>query len=371
MTLPNSCLIIAGEKSGEEHCLSFLPKLQQLNPSLHFWGVGGDEMKDCGVELLYHLTDFSSWGFSEVISKIPFYFSALDRITKEAVQRKCKMAILIDFQDFNMRLAKRLSARGVSIFYYVAPQAWAWKSWRAKALSQNVHTLFTILPFEKKWFKDRGVNQVVSIENPVLTHYKQLLGKGERKQTKHIVLLPGSRRFEVQNLLPLFVKVIKSLQQHFDIQVTLVKSTSVPSELFSCADGFPSVSNQELGEVLTNADFAIAASGTVTLTTALFGVPTVVTYKTSYFNEYVFDTFLGYDGPISLPNIILGKYVIPEFIQDDANEFNILKKMMGWLEYNDDYVEVKKELAKIPHLLEGEVSDVGAFMAKDSELIYG
>ena len=170
--LEESCLIIAGEKSGEEHAMSFLPDVLKNVPDLKLFGVGGEEMQALGVELLYHLKDFSSWGFSEVIGKIPFYFKALQHIEEEVVRRGCQTAILIDFQDFNMRLAKRLKRRGVKVLYYVAPQAWAWKAWRATTLSKTVHTLFTILPFEKDWFKERGVNQVCSVPHPLWFHYK-------------------------------------------------------------------------------------------------------------------------------------------------------------------------------------------------------
>ena len=151
-----SCLLIAGEKSGEEHAMSFFPELKSLVPEAEFYGVGGDELKSHGMDLLYHLKDFSSMGFSEVIGKIPFYFNALSHIEKEVIRRHTKVAILVDFQGFNMRLAKRLSKRGVKVLYYVAPQAWAWKSHRAQALSETVHTLFTILPFEKNGFRIGG-----------------------------------------------------------------------------------------------------------------------------------------------------------------------------------------------------------------------
>ena len=103
--LNDSCLIIAGEKSGEEHAMSFLPHLMEMMPNCHFYGVGGDDMSEAGVDCLYHLRDFSSWGFSEVIKKIPFYFKALKRLVGEVEERHTKVAILIDFQDFNMRLA--------------------------------------------------------------------------------------------------------------------------------------------------------------------------------------------------------------------------------------------------------------------------
>ena len=160
----DSCLIIAGEKSGEDHAMTFLPVLKKHSPNCHFYGVGGQRLENEGVELLYHLKDFSGIGISEVLSKIPFYYKALDHILDEVKKRKTKTAILIDFQGFNLKLAKKLKALGVNVLYYVAPQAWVWKPWRSKVLEKNVHTLFTILPFEKKWFQATSVIPGVSLK---------------------------------------------------------------------------------------------------------------------------------------------------------------------------------------------------------------
>ncbi len=154
-----SCLIIAGEKSGEEHAMSFFPELRKLSPDTEFYGVGGDLLQKEGMELIYHLGEFSSMGFSEVIGKIPFYFRALKKFENLVQEKGTKTAILIDFQDFNLRLAQRLSKQGVKILYYVAPQAWVWKAKRAGVLSRTVHTLFSILPFEKDWFEERELSR--------------------------------------------------------------------------------------------------------------------------------------------------------------------------------------------------------------------
>lgn len=371
MKLEKNCLIIAGEKSGEEHCLTFLNALQSQNPELHFWGVGGDELSEQGMELLYHLKDFSSWGFTEVFAKVPFYINALKTIVKEVDKRQCKMAILIDFQDFNMRLARKLRDKGVKVFYYVAPQAWAWKSWRVKALSRNVETLFTILPFEKEWFTSRGVNQVIGIENPVFAAYKQELAEiSAEKGKKRLVLLPGSRHFEVLSLLPLFYRVIRKLQKEFDLQITVVRSPSIDEKYYQSLEGITVIQNSQLPEVLKSADLALAASGTVTLTCALFQVPTVVCYKSSYLNEYIFNTFISYSGPISLPNIILGETIFPELLQDDANEYNMLHIMKNWLGPSDKLTHIRERLAELPEMLKGDGVNIGTFLSQKVEEIY-
>ena len=148
-------LVVAGEKSGEEHFLSLLKDFQRPD-SINFFGVGGQEMKRAGVECFYDLNSFSSMGFSEPIKKLPFYIKALNKLVDEATRRKAKYAILIDFQEFNLKLAKKLSMSGVKVLYYVAPQAWAWRPGRCKKLSAYTHRLFTILPFEQEWFESRG-----------------------------------------------------------------------------------------------------------------------------------------------------------------------------------------------------------------------
>jgi lipid-A-disaccharide synthase len=370
--LEKNCLIIAGEKSGEEHAMSFLPDIIKEEPNLKLFGVGGEDMQGVGVELLYHLKDFSSWGFSEVIGKIPFYFKALKHLENEVVKRNCKTAILIDFQDFNMRLAKRLKKRGVKVLYYVAPQAWAWKAWRATTLSRTVHTLFTILPFEKKWFKERGVNQVCSVPHPLWFHYKDKLKNlklgleakpyGEVIKSPRVLLLPGSRNFEVKNLLPLFQKVLETVP---NAKIGIVTSPNVNGELYRpfLTKDVQVWSHLDIGEALTWSHFSLAASGTVTLTCALFQVPTVVCYKTSLLNEYIFHTFLNYNGPISLANIVHNDMVFPEQVQEFATEYNIETSLKSWLESESNYRNTKERLATTLSKVTGELENVGEFMA--------
>ncbi len=368
-----SCLIIAGEKSGEEHAMSFLPDLMAKNSELKFFGVGGEEMQNLGVELLYHLKDFSSWGFSEVIGKIPFYFRALNEMVDQAKKRNCKYAILIDFQDFNLRLAKRLNKEGIRVFYYVAPQAWAWKAWRTKALEENVDTLFTIIPFEKKWFEDRGVNRVRSVPHPLWFHYKdtadhEKLGLDKKSfsqinsRRKKLLLLPGSRNFEVAKLLPTFCKYIEECGR--DFEVSIVESPNVNINHYRPYEKYIDnrFKHDEITKALEWADFALAASGTVTLTCALFEVPTVVCYSSSLLNEFIFYTFLSYDGPISLANIVHQEKVFPELIQNQFSTFNISKQMNKWLDNETKYNEVKEKLSHTMDLVGGDSENVGSII---------
>ncbi len=368
----NSCLIIAGEKSGEEHALTFFPELVKLCPETSFYGVGGDDLKSHGMELFYHLKDFSSMGFSEVIGKIPFYLNALKKIENEVIKRGTKTAILIDFQDFNMRLAEKLKKRGVKVLYYVAPQAWVWKPNRAASLAKNVHTLFTILPFEKDWFSKRGVKQIRSIPHPLmLTYGDQLKALSEKSfqswgETLKILLLPGSRKFEVYSLLPEFIKTIKILKQTMKIEVHLVKVGHINHDFYDLFKSDIDVwyESDALTEAMLQTHFALAASGTVTLSTGLFELPTIVCYRASLLNEFIFNNFIKYQGPISLTNIIHNQMVFPEFVQTNVDPATLANVIRTWTKNEKLYNELKIKLSKTKNLLSGEDFSVPQYMSQ-------
>lgn len=368
--MKSSCLIITGEKSGEEHALSFFNNLKRESPETSFFGVGGDELKKEGLELLFHINEFSSWGYSEVITKIPFYMKAMNKIVEEVKRRECKTAILIDYQSFNLKLAGKLKELGVVVLYYVAPQAWAWKEYRVKKLSKSVHTLFTIIPFEKKWFLERGVKNVISIDHPLWTTYKNELESFHKAETisepLKIVLLPGSRKFEVQSLLPIFIETLKVLKKDFPIKVSIVKSSSVPQELYeSFGDQIDQVyTNEELVSALKEADFSLAASGTVTLTCALFEVPTIVCYKTSLLNQFIFETVVNYNWFISLANIIQNRTVFPELLQDKVSVYNIVSYLRFWYYNKTDHSELIKKLKQTKDLVRGDALEIPKYMAE-------
>ena len=369
----SSCLVIAGEKSGEEHFLSFFDGILANCPDTHFYGVGGDQMSDKGVELLYHLNEFSSWGFSEVIGKIPCYYNALNKVASEVAKRKTKTAILVDFQTFNLKLAVRLKKLGVKVLYYVAPQAWAWKEFRVKALSESVHTLFSIIPFEKKWFGQRGVNSVISVPHPLYHTYSKYwqniddrqFGGFFKNKKINILILPGSRNFEARLLLPRFFDAISEIKKNWDVCVSTVKSPSISETFFDYygdqIDIFHESTN--ISEALLGADFAFAASGTVTLACALFGVPTVVCYKGSLLEQFAYDNFISYRGPISLANIVNDKLLFPEFIQDSVNTYNLIKFFNAICTDEIAYEKMTKELTMTRNRLVGDDRDIAEYMA--------
>ncbi len=367
-----SCLIIAGEKSGEEHALSFFNELRKKNPDFSFFGVGGEQLEREGLELIYHLKDFSTWGISEAIKRIPFYYKALSRMEEEVERRNCKVAILIDFQTYNMKLAQRLQKKGVKILYYVAPQAWAWKSWRTKVLEKTVDTLFCILPFEKKWFMDRGVSKAISIEHPVLTHNKVAIQKFERTELSiengilKLLLLPGSRNFEVKSLLPLFAHLVNQLKKTRKLEVSIVKSSSVKEALYApYEDLFDKVyQNEDLTKAIESAHVSLASSGTVNLTCALYSLPTIVGYTGTLLNQFIYNTFVSYDGYISITNIVHQKEVFPEFIAENLSEYNMMTALEKILASDASYQERVSVLNRTKELVSGDDINISTYLSE-------
>ena len=352
--------------------MSFFPELRRLAPDTEFYGVGGEDLAKEGMELLYHLKDFSSMGFSEVIQKIPFYCKALKRLEAEVDKRGTKTAIFVDFQDFNLRLAQRLSKKGVKVLYYVAPQAWVWKPHRAQTLAHATHTLFTILPFEKEWFSSRGVKQVKSIPHPLTLTFKEDIkdipekpfGSWEKKLK--ILLLPGSRKFEVKNLLLDFIETVEILKKERPVEVHLVKVAHIPEGYYEAVKDQVDVwyDSQDIAKAMKTCHVALAASGTVTLSTGLFELPTVVCYQASLLNEFIFYNLINYSGPISLTNIIHGKMLFPEFIQNSVNAQRLARVIRTWISNEKVYNELKRDLKETKHLLGGEDFSVPKYMSQ-------
>lgn len=351
--------------------MSLYPGLMVSNPHQKFFGVGGDQMKSCGVELMYHLKDFSSWGYSEVWHKIPFYIRCLNLIADECVKRNVKTALLIDFQEFNLRLAAKLKTHGIKVLYYVAPQAWAWKSWRVKKLALNVHTLFVILPFEKKWFEQRGVKRVEAVAHPLQSTYKnfrtQIVEKVQAGncETIKLLLLPGSRKAEVKSLSDDYVSCVKTLKKEFSLEVMVVKARHLENDYYSELDKITDVCfyDDQLAQALLRADACIAASGTVTLTCALFCVPTIVTYRSTLFNYYLFEQFVSYKGDVSLANLVHGKRVFPELIQERSSAYNFYAQLQKWFKKPQELDQMRQVLLGTDRLISGEVGDAGHIIA--------
>ncbi len=372
-------LLIAGERSGEEHAMSFVPSLLKSDKNLHLVGVGGDELKKEGMELLYHLDDFSSVGFGEVLGRIPFYWKAFHFLLKEVEKRKIQNAILVDFQEFNFRLAQKLYAKKIRVFYFVAPQVWAWRSWRTEVLKRVVHRLFCLFPFEKEYFSQRGFSRAIQIKHPHFHFYEEnkmaieekIARNENRLKIQKILILPGSRSSEVAELLPIFLKTIMALQEKnkdSEFEVHLLWARPELKERFgSIVPSFITsfVGEKHLTSQLLWGEMAFAASGTVTLLCALFSLPTIVCYRLSLFSTFIFREFIKYKGYVSLPNIIMKEEVFSELLQERSDPFELEHCFLKWYHGHDLFHEVKRKLASFPSLLSGDSVNVGELIGRE------
>jgi len=348
----HNCFILAGELSGEEHAQTFLPQLMDSNPHFHFWGIGGEYFLQLGIELHYSIKDFASMGFTDVIKKFSFYKQARKKIIDLITERKTPVAILIDFQGFNMSLFKPLFEKKVKVLYFVAPQAWAWKSWRTKFLQSYVTKLYCILPFEEKWFKERGVFQAESVAHPSYFRMKKLeiVNSNKHEIKKLIVWLPGSRKSEIEIHWPIFLKVLQRVQEQFpNFKHAVVISPAFKQLGFSSPENITieQFEAEELFSVLKNAYVAIAASGTVTLNCAFARVSTIVCYRVNLINAWIFRSFILYKGFVSLANLLLNKKVYPELLQEECHPRLIFLELKKLLENPEMVIDIETELDKL------------------------
>tara|TARA_B100000315_G_scaffold260754_1_gene324872 strand:- start:30866 stop:32005 length:1140 start_codon:yes stop_codon:yes gene_type:complete len=348
------CLIIAGESSGDLHGASLVQEIQKLNQNIQFFGIGGDRMKAAGVSLIEHNDKMSVVGFSEVLPKYRHIRKIFNKTMQYAGTIKPARAILIDYPGFNLRLSKALHKLNIPVTYFIPPQLWAWHEGRISFLKNYVNQILCILPFEKKWYKERFVD-VTFIGHPLLDQPSNIISKDEfvsKHQMKNdhsiIGFFPGSRQNEVDRHLPLMIETVEMLKEKgYPVQAVVGKyqGVSFPNHLTKNV----CVETSSPQSVLLHSDAAIIASGTTTLEAALFGTPSVIIYKLSAVSWFVVNMLakIKYAG---IPNLILEKEVMPELLQNNALPSKISDKIEEILFWDEKRLNIKSELGKIKSL---------------------
>ena len=313
-------MIVAGEASGDLHGALLVREMLAVNPTLHFFGIGGNRMQEAGVKLLAHAADIAVVGVSEVFSKTAAFLRIIAKMRKSMDRLKPSLVILIDFPDFNLNIAARAARkRGIRIFYYISPQVWAWREGRVKQIKKLVDQMAVILPFEVDFYAARGFD-VHYVGHPLRDIVKTPFtarqarahfGLAEDKTT--IGLLPGSRNSEIQKLLPEMVEAARIISQKIPgTQYILPLADTLEEKTVA---GFLSDSGLNVKivashtyDVLACCNLAIVTSGTATLETGLMGVPMVIVYKVSLFSELIGRMIIRQQH-IGLVNILAGKTV--------------------------------------------------------------
>ena len=332
----NSIFIVAGEPSGDIHAAKLVSALKCLSPKTKFFGNGGDKMVESGVEIIHHINDLSVMGFIEVAKHLPRLLRIM-RETLSAIKNiNPDRIILVDYPGFNLRLAKKIKKLNMDIpvTYFILPQLWAWKENRINIMKKTIDQSISIFPFESEWFKSKGLNTFYAghpfIEREYNTDNKtNFFSKHNFSPNRPVlILLPGSRQQEIDYHWPIFLSTVSKLNKKFPGQQTVViksnniKLTPIPEHIKV---------EQSSTSAIQYGTAAISSSGTATLECALANLPTVVCYKMSYFNWFLFN-FFGKVKYISIVNLIADKKIIPELIQNKMTQKNIIKKILPYLD---------------------------------------
>lgn len=353
-------MIVAGEASGDLHGSNLVRELKKKRPGLSFFGIGGERMREQGVQLLYHINELSFMGFSEVVRNLSLIRS-VERTIKALIEEKNpRVVVLIDFPGLNLRIARYASERNVRVVYYIAPQVWAWGKYRIKKMRKYVDHALVILPFEQDFFRNEGIDAEF-VGHPILDLLTVTDERGAFCKTaglnpdKNILaLFPGSRSREIINHLGVMIRAAVRLRDEYDIQPVVGVSPNLPSGFVRSmmpgeSDAIPLLQG-ETYNMMRHAEIAYVKSGTSTLEAACFGTPMVVFYKTSALNYFVGRLIINLNH-FSLVNILAGEEVVKELSQSRVNVQNLYLHGKSLLEDDQERSRMKERLGKIKSML--------------------
>ena len=349
--------ILSGERSGDMHAANLVLALQELDPKLTFRGMGGAYSKDAGVDLAVDYAEVALMGFVEVLFGFRKVLRYLSIIKKDVLAYRPDTLILVDYGGFNMKIAAFAKANGIQVHYYIPPKVWAWNQKRALKLKAITDQIYSILPFEPEFFKKFDM-QVHYVGNPLLDEINKFVPhdffyqKNELSYHPIIALLPGSRAQEVKAMLDRMLDLVREFP---DVQFVVAGVDSLSESVYDAArqQGIQVVFNQTY-DLLSHAVAAVVTSGTATLETALFRVPQVVVYRTSFLSYHIAKRLIRVPF-ISLPNLIADKAVVRELLQDDFSVENLRAELQLILANHDyrnailsGYEEIATSVGKQP-----------------------
>ncbi len=348
--------LVAGEKSGDLHGGNLINAIKAKDGAAEFLGFGGDEMLTKGMLVVKHYKSMAFMGAWEVVKNLGEIRKNEALCKKTIIESKPDVVILIDYAGFNLRIAKFCKQKGIKVFYYIAPKVWAWNTKRALGIKKNVDRLFCILPFEKEFFGTFDY-EVDYVGNPVVDAVTQYEVNGAVQDAllkaangkKIVAVLPGSRKQEVVSMLALFTEVMKELRQYHFV---VAKVDNLDPAVYQIMEGLENCSalTGKTYDLLAISDAALVCSGTATLETALWGVPQLVAYKTSKLTYAIAKRVVKVPY-ISLVNLIYGKELVQELIQDACNTSTIQENLLGLLEDPAKRKGIQEGYAKIKDLL--------------------
>lgn len=335
-------MISVGEASGDLHGAALAQAIKRMAPDAELFGLGGQAMAAAGVEIVYDITDLGVMGLVEIVGNIPKLYRLRSTLSQIMDQRRPDALVVIDYFGFNLRLARTAKAKGIPVIYYIAPKIWAWGRGRARQVAAAADKVAAIFPFEVEMYQQAGAD-VTFVGHPLLDIARPTMARDEACRyfsadpgRPIVLLMPGSRRQEICSLLPVMLAAAEKIQEKQpDCQFFLPVASTISRQMVQ-----NSISKAKIGVVLTTdhtydlmsiADVAVAASGTATLETALLGTPTVIVYKVATLT-YLAAKILVKIPFIGLPNIIAGRRIFPELLQDEATPDTVAAAALRFLQ---------------------------------------
>lgn len=324
----NSVLVVTGESSGEQCMAEVIRHVNEARPGCYLWeGTGGREMAAAGVEMLARVEDLSAIGPIAACVNLGRYLSLFSKILIRAKKNPPDLAVLVDFPDFNLRLAKRLKRLGVPVCYFISPQLWAWRPSRIRTIQKNVERMLVILPFEVEFYRRHGVNACY-VGNPVANLRSFVTASRKTQATSTIALLPGSRRREIELILPLQLDIARRIRRSHpsrffavaapDIDVALIRRVYEKWQRSRGANLELNIKQGPIEKLLPKADCAMIKSGTTTLQAMVLGIPFVMLYRMSQLSYCLLRPFV-HTKTYCLANLVSGENIVREYIQGAAN----------------------------------------------------
>lgn len=320
-------LISAGEASGDIHAAAVTAALKRIDSTTEVFGMGGDELRAAGGEVLFDIKDHGVMGFVEVLKKLPDLFKLRREFARVMDERKPDCLVVVDYPGFNMKLAKLAHDKGIPVVSYIAPSAWAWNKGRAKNVAKIVDKVACIFPFEYDVYKEAGApvefvgHPLVDIVHPTMERAEAEAWVGKEPERPLVLLMPGSRLMEIERMLDVILEGAKLLQKQMpQVQFAMPRAGTIPLEMLQSkiqTSGLEvKITEGHNYDLFSVADLALATSGTVTLEAAMCGLPSVILYRTSAITAFIARRVINIPN-IGLPNIVAGRQILPELLQEE------------------------------------------------------
>lgn len=354
-------MIVVGEASGDLHGANLITELKKIYPNIFCYGLGGKYMRKAGAEILTDASELSVVGLVEIIRHYPRLHTILKRMINELKINPPDLLVLIDSPDFNLRLAKAAKKYGINVLYYISPQVWAWRESRINVIKKCVDMMAVVFPFEVKFYKDANI-PVKYVGHPltkdaVATVSRDSLFQNEKldARKKLIGIFPGSRKSEIERILPILIDAAENLAlQRDDVQFIIPIASTLHENFIEQYSSSPllniKTTKENIYNVINACDAIAAASGTVTLQITLMQTPYLIVYKVSSLTYYILKRVVNFKFA-GIANIIANKEICREFLQNDARPKQIaleLEKLLSDKCYSDN---MKKEMEAIKEQL--------------------